>query len=179
MEDETRNQAILSGSNAGSTCAEQPGSSSNGRSTCKQRPASSSNSDGVARGAHHPHRHARHDAFRRDGKKSGLWPFKKSGFRWYKNSCLLDASLRLSPGDFCSPLFMRVGRCRCRCRPVSMSLSAGGHRFGASQCFSLTGLRTCPMSCCSRRLRAALWVLLRVCRPPSRPSPSLLLARII
>ena len=29
----------------------------------------------------HPHRHARHDAIRRDGKKSGLWPFKKSGFR--------------------------------------------------------------------------------------------------
>ena len=34
MEDETRNQALLSGSNAGSTY--------------KQRPASSSNSDGVA-----------------------------------------------------------------------------------------------------------------------------------
>ncbi len=48
MEDETRNQALLSGSNAGSIYEEQPGSSSNGRSTCKQRPASSSNSDGVA-----------------------------------------------------------------------------------------------------------------------------------
>ena len=54
MEDETRNQALLSGSNAGSTCEEQPVSSSNGRSTCEQRPASSNNSDGVARGAHHP-----------------------------------------------------------------------------------------------------------------------------
>ena len=43
MEDETRNQALLSGSNAGSTCEELPGSSSNRRSTCKQRPASSSN----------------------------------------------------------------------------------------------------------------------------------------
>ena len=48
MEAETRNQALLSGSNAGSTCEEQPVSSSNGRSTYKQRPASSSNSDGVA-----------------------------------------------------------------------------------------------------------------------------------
>ena len=36
---------------------------------------------------HHPHRHAVHDAIRRDGKKSGLRPFKKSGFRRYKNSC--------------------------------------------------------------------------------------------
>ena len=27
---------------------------------------------------HHPHRHAAHDAIRRDGKKSGLRPFKKS-----------------------------------------------------------------------------------------------------
>ena len=43
MEAETRNQALLSGSNAGSTCEELPGSSSNRRSTCKQRPASSSN----------------------------------------------------------------------------------------------------------------------------------------
>ena len=35
---------------------------------------------------HHPHRHAVHDAIRRNGKKSGLRPFKKSGFRRYKNS---------------------------------------------------------------------------------------------
>ena len=35
---------------------------------------------------HHPHRHALHDAIHRDGKKSGLRPFKKSGFRRYKNS---------------------------------------------------------------------------------------------
>ena len=36
---------------------------------------------------HHPHRHAMHDDIRRDGKKSGQRPFKKSGFRRYKNSC--------------------------------------------------------------------------------------------
>ena len=28
---------------------------------------------------HYPLRHARHDDSRRNGKKSGLWPFKKSG----------------------------------------------------------------------------------------------------
>ena len=40
---------------------------------------------------YHPHRHARHDAILRDGTKSGLWPFKKSGFRRYKNSYLFEA----------------------------------------------------------------------------------------
>ena len=39
---------------------------------------------------HHSHRHAWHDAIRRDGTKSGLWPFKKSGFRRCKNSCLSE-----------------------------------------------------------------------------------------
>ena len=39
---------------------------------------------------HHPHRHARHDAILRDGTGSGLWPFKKSGFRRCKNNCLLE-----------------------------------------------------------------------------------------
>ena len=46
---------------------------------------------------HHPHRHARHDAILRDGKKSGLWPFKKSGFRRYKNNCLLETPLQTLP----------------------------------------------------------------------------------
>ena len=59
-----------------------------------------------------------YDDSRRDGKKSGLWLFKKSGFRRYKNSCLLASSLRLSPGDFCFPLFMCIGRCGYRCRPI-------------------------------------------------------------
>ena len=45
----------------------------------------------------HPHRHARHDAILRDGTKSGLWPFKKSGFRRYKNSCLLETPLQTLP----------------------------------------------------------------------------------
>ena len=39
---------------------------------------------------HHPHRHAVHDAIRHDGKKIGLRPFKKSGFRRYKNNWLLE-----------------------------------------------------------------------------------------
>ncbi len=34
--------------------------------------------DGGADRLHHPHRHAVHDAIHHDGKKSGLWPFKKS-----------------------------------------------------------------------------------------------------
>ena len=75
-------------------------------------------------------------------KKAAFGRSKSPAFAGIKNSYLLDASLRLSPGDFCFPLFMRIGRCGCRCRPVWMSLSAGGHRFGASQRFSLTGLRT-------------------------------------
>ena len=67
---------------------------------------------------------------------------KSPAFAGTKNSCLLDASLRLSLGDFCFPLSMRIGRCGCRCRPMWMSLSAGGQRFGALLRFSLTGLRT-------------------------------------
>ena len=46
---------------------------------------------------HHPHRHAWHDVIRRDGKKSGLRPFKKSGFRRYKNNCLLEAPSKPFP----------------------------------------------------------------------------------
>ena len=45
----------------------------------------------------HPHRHARHDAIFRDGKGSGLWPFKKSGFRRCKNNCLLEAPSKPFP----------------------------------------------------------------------------------
>gem|GEM_PF-2736194 len=45
----------------------------------------------------HPHRHARHDAIRCDGTKSGLCPFKKSGFRQCKNSCLLETPLQTLP----------------------------------------------------------------------------------
>ena len=46
---------------------------------------------------HHPHRHARHGAILRDDTKSGLWPFKKSGFRRCKNSCLLEAPSKPFP----------------------------------------------------------------------------------
>ena len=46
---------------------------------------------------HHFHRHARHDAIFRDGTKSGLWPFKKSGLRRCKNSCLSEDPLQTLP----------------------------------------------------------------------------------
>ncbi|OYP75645.1 hypothetical protein CIK92_02880 [Prevotella sp. P4-67] len=56
-------------------------------------------------------------------KKAAFGRSKSPAFAGTKNSCLLDASLRLSLGDFCFPLSMRIGRCGCRCRPMWMSLS--------------------------------------------------------
>ena len=64
----------------------------------------------------HPHRHAWHDAIRRDGKKSGLWPFKKSCFRRYKKQLLIG---RLSPALPWGLLFPSVHAHR----PMWMSLS--------------------------------------------------------
>ena len=81
---------------------------------------------------HHPHHHAAHDAIRRDGKKSGLWPFKKSAVGGKKTAAYwtpLSGSPRGTSVSLCScasdGVDVVVGRCGCRCRPVSMSLPAG------------------------------------------------------
>ena len=57
--------------------------------------------------------------------KSGLWPFKKSAVGGKKTAAYWTPLSGSPLGDFCFPLFIRIGRCGCRCRPVWMSLSAG------------------------------------------------------
>ena len=85
-------------------------------------------------------------------KKAAFGRSKSPAFAGTKNSCLLDASLRLSPGDFCFPLFMRIGRCGCRCRPAGIALghhsASHGLGYGHDACHAVLGYFVQYCGCC-------------------------------